>query len=158
MPQPITYQQESLVTVMSEIDELARLEWEEVQHDTDEKCLEPDWELFLILEDRGYLKIFTARSCGKLVGYFFATINPDLHSKGNFFVGNDAIFLHPNYRKGRVGIKLFQFTEKCLAEDGYDRLYVTTTEKNKIDRLMSYMGYKKVETRFLKKIGKENAS
>ena len=154
---PITYQQESLVTVMEEIEDLVKLEWEEVQHDPEEKVLALDWDTYLLLEDRGYLKVFTARSSGELVGYFCATINPDLHSKGSFFVSNDAIFLHPYYRKGRVGLKLFRFTEACLAEDGYDRLYVTTTERNKIDSLMSYLGYDKVETRFLKKIGKKHA-
>lgn len=155
---PITYQQEPLLTVLAEITDLAKLEWQEVQHDIEEKTLDPDWDTFMILEDRGYLKIFTVRFSGKLIGYFFATINPDLHTRGKFFASNDAIFLHPDYRKGRIGIGLFKFAEKCLSEDGYDRLYVTTTERNKIDGLMQYLGYKKVETRFLKKIGKEYAN
>lgn len=149
----IRYQQESVVTVMREIDTLAKLEWDEVQHDTHIKSLDPDWDIFLLLEEKGYLMIFTVRSEDKLVGYFFATINPNLHSKGNYIVSNDAIFLHPSYRKGMVGVKLFKFAEKCLAESGYDYLYVSTTERNKIDSLMDRMGYRKVETRFVKKIG-----
>ena len=150
----ITYQQEFLDTVMPEISKLAVLEWEEVQHDQDKKVLDPDWGIYLLLEEKGYLKIFTARSSGELVGYFFATVSPDLHSKGQFYVSNDAIFLHPKHRKGMIGVRLFQFTEKCLLEDGHDRLYVATTERNKIDSLMLRMGYDKVETRFLKKLGK----
>lgn len=154
---PITYQQESVVTVMNQVEALAKLEWEEVQHNKEERTLSPDWDLYMLLEDKGYLMIFTVRDSGKLVGYFFATISPNLHCKGDFVVANDAIFLHPDYRKSRIGVNLFKFTEKCLAESGYNFLYVSTTERNKIDGLMSYLGYEKVETRFLKRIGREDA-
>jgi GNAT superfamily N-acetyltransferase len=155
---PITYQQESLVTVKNELENLLQLEWEEVQHDVGADKPDPDWDTYFLLEDLGKLMIFTARSGGKIVGYFSATINPDLHCKGKMLVCNDAIFVHPDYRKSGVGIRLFKFAEKCLSEDGFDRLYVNTTERNNIDGLMSHMGYIKTESRHFKWIGKKHAN
>jgi GNAT superfamily N-acetyltransferase len=139
--------------VMHEIESLSILEWEEVQHDVGDIKFEPDWDLYFLLEERGYLMVFTVRDNKKLVGYFVVTINPNMHSKGNFIVSNDLIFLHPDYRKGFIGLKLFKFVEKCLVESGFTDLYVSTTERNVIDPLMFRMGYSKIETKFVKKIG-----
>lgn len=150
---PITYQQESLVTVARDLGELARLDWEEINHDDEAYPLDPDWDLYGMLEDAGSLFIFTVRDGGRLVGYFSVVKSPNPHSKGKFIFCNDVIFLHKDYRKGFIGYKLFQFVEKCLKEDGCTNLQVVFTKQYDITPLLSKLNYKPIESKFEKRLG-----
>jgi len=148
----ITYQQEPLHKVIHEINNLLYLDWQEVGRLEELYPLEPDWELYQIIEDNGSLRIFTARDSSKLIGYFTVVSSPSLHSKGKLIASNDVIFLHPAYRKGFVGVKLFKFAEKCIKEDGFQQLQVSYTEKFDISPILSMLGYTKVETKFEKRL------
>ena len=148
----VTYQQEPLYKVMGEVTELLALDWEEVGRSEDIYPLDLDWKLYQLLEDNNSLKIFTARFEGKLVGYFTVVVSPSLHSKGKFVAANDAIFLHPNYRKGLFGTKLFKFAERCIKEDGFQDLQVIYTERFDISPLLARLGYVKVETKYEKRL------
>lgn len=151
---PITYQQESLVTVIKDVGELARLDWEEINHDDEAYPFDPDWDLYSALEDVGALSIFTVRDGDRLVGYFSVVKSPNPHSKGKFIFCNDVIFLHKDYRKGFVGHKLFQFVEKCLKEDGCTNLQVIFTQQYNITPLLTKLGYKPIESKFEKRLDK----
>lgn len=148
----ITYQQEPLCKFIPDVNSLVALDWEEVGRPEIGYSLEPDWDLYRLLEDSGSLKVFTVRSEGNLIGYFTVVISPSLHSKGNFVVSNDAIFLRPDYRNSSVGIKLFKFVEDCIKEDGFSQLQITYTDKYDISSLLTRLGYCKVETKFEKRL------
>ena len=150
---PITYQQEPLFKVVPDVMDLAYLDWEEMYHDKGSYPFDPDWDLYYLLEESGSLLLFTARDSGKLIGYFSVIIGPSLHSKGKLVVSNDIIYLHKDYRKGLIGVKLFKFSEACLAESGYNQLQVITSERNNIDSLLKRLDYTKIETKFEKKLG-----
>lgn len=149
----ITYQQEALVSVVRDVTELARLDWEEINHDDEAYPFDPDWDLYEILEGSGALSIFTARDDGKLVGYFSVVKSPSLHSKGKFIFCNDVIYLHKDYRKGFVGVRLFKFVEECLKSDGCTNLQVIFTEQYDITSLLTRLGYSHIESKFEKKLG-----
>lgn len=149
---PVTYKQEPLASVIKDVIELARLDWEEINHDNEAYPFNPDWDLYEALEDRGALMIFTARDNDKLVGYFTVVKSPNPHSKGRFVVCNDVIYLHKDYRKGLVGLNLFRFVEKCLKEDGHTNLQVVFTKRYDISPLLTRMDYKMIETKFEKRL------
>ena len=86
------------------------------------------------------LKIFTVREHRKLVGYYIAFVTPSLHCKGLPQAIADVVYLHPDYRKGFTGYKLFKFAEQCLIEDGIKVLHLTTTEANPIDAIVGKLG------------------
>lgn len=146
----ITYQQEFLDTFIPDASPLIEKDWLEVQHDSATSKVDPDWDLYYLLEGKGNLYIFTCRVDGKLAGYFTAFVAPNPHSKGSLLVSNDAIFLDKPYRLGHIGIKLIRFSEECLRKDGYESLQITTTELNPIDNLMRRLGYFKVSSSFRK--------
>ena len=148
----ITYQQEPLCKFIPDVNSLVALDWEEVGRPEIGYHLEPDWDLYRLLEDSGNLKVFTVRSEENLIGYFTVVVSPSLHSKGNFVVPNDAIFLHPNYRSGNTGVKLFKFVEDCIKEDGFNQLQITYTDKCDISSFLTRLGYFKVETKFEKRL------
>ena len=146
----LTYQQEFIVSVRDYIEPLLEADWQEIEHNKGIRPLDPDWDMYADLEANDALRIYTVRDGRKLVGYFVVGLVPDLHSKGNRQAAADVIYLHPDYRKGLVGYKLFKFAEDNLRQEGFRSLLVTTTEVNPIDPIISRLGYNKVETKYEK--------
>jgi GNAT superfamily N-acetyltransferase len=147
---PLKYQQEFLDTFKKDVGDLLQKDYEEIEHNKELRNLDPDWDIYNILETQGSLMIFTCRDDLTLVGYFVVVTPPDLHSKGSVLAVADVIFLDKEYRVGLTGYKLFKFAEDCVRKDGFKTLHVTTTEMNPIDPLMSRLGYSKIETKYEK--------
>lgn len=147
---PITYQQESLASYRQDAEVLLQLHWEEIAINKHAIKLNPDWDAYYELEDLGQLKIFTARSDGKLVGYFIVICRNHLHYKDDVFAFNDVLYLHKDYRKGFTGAKLMKFAEKCLKEDGVSVLVVNTKRHKPFDTLLCWLGYKHAENVYTK--------
>ena len=146
----LKYQQEFLATIKQDAEDLLKKDYEEIEHNKELHKLNPDWEIYNILEEQNSLMIFTCRDELKLVGYFVVISTPNLHSKGSILAVADVIFLDKDYRRGLAGYKLFKFAEDCVRKDGFKTLHVTTTEMNPIDPLMSRLGYSKIETKYEK--------
>ena len=146
----LSYQQEFLIHVIDYVKPLLQTDWQEIEHNKSIRPLDPDWDAYFDLEAKGVLRVYTVRDIRKLVGYFVVCIVPNLHCKGNTQAVADVIYLHPEYRQGFTGYKLFKFAEDCLREEGFSSLIVTTTEMNPIDPLIGRLGYKKIETKYEK--------
>lgn len=146
------FQQEFInYTDPSEVIPLLQEDWDEIDHPAKRGCdLNPDWDTYRLLEERGLYKVFTARVGGTLVGYFGVFIAPSMHSKGHIMPMADAFYLKKEYRNSRIGIRLFKFVEKCMKEDGHKSLCVISTESYPLDKLLNRLKYTKVETRFEK--------
>ena len=149
----VKYQQEFLDGVVEDAKHLLEEHWEEVALNKDKIKLNPDWDAYHDLEQKGMLKAFTAREGDKLVGYFVVVVQRNLHYKDHLFASNDIVFLHPDYRKGRTGIKLIQFAEKCLKEDGVSVLAINTKVHKPFDNLMQFLKFSLVERIYSKYIG-----
>lgn len=149
----VTYQQEFLLTCKEEAKELIVEHWEEIAVNKEKIKLNPDWEAYQELEDHGRLKIFTARSSGKLVGYFVVFINRHIHYKDHIFAVNDIIFLNKDYRKGSAGIKLIKFAESCLKEDGVSVILLNSKVHKPFDPIMERLGFRLTERVYSKYIG-----
>lgn len=147
---PITYQQESLSTCKVDAEGLLKDHWEEIALNKDCIKLNPDWDAYFDLEESGNLKVFTARSDGKLIGYFVVLCRAHLHYKDHVFAFNDVLYLSKDYRKGMTGAKLIKFAEKCLKEDGVSILVVNTKRHKPFDILLSWLGFKHAENVYTK--------
>lgn len=156
MTRHITYQQEFLCSFAEESKELLQLHWQEIALNRDRIKLNPDWDAYEALESSGVLKVFTARSDNKLVGYFVVLVGNNLHYKDHLFATNDVIFLHRDYRKGLTGYKLIKFAEKCLSSDGVSVLNINTKLHKDFGPVLSRGGYNPIETVYSKYIKKEN--
>lgn len=149
----IEFKQEFLSQVEEECQELIRLHWEEIALNKDKIKLDPDWEAYHYLEQQGALNIFTARHNGKLIGYFsvFTAKNP--HYKDHLFASSDVIYLHKDFRKGFIGVKLIKFAEKCLRENGVSILNINTTVHQPFDPILSRLRFDLVERVYSKYLG-----
>jgi len=73
-----------------------------------------------------------------------------LHYKSCVTAIEDLYFVTKEFRKGRVGIKLFQYAEQVLKDRGVKRIVMHTKVHLDNTRLFEYLGYKMTDKVFTK--------
>jgi len=117
--------------------------------------LMPDYEAYGRLHVAGMLRCITVREDNELIGYAIFIVHPHLHYRSCITAFEDIYFLKKEHRKGRVGIRLFQFTEDVLKKEGVHRIIMHTKIHMDNTRLFEYLGYKltdKLFTKILEKV------
>ena len=75
-----------------------------------------------------------------------------IHYKSCKTAYEDVYYVKKEYRKGRVGIKLFQYAEMALKRIGVNRVIIHTKIHLDNSRLLEYLGYKFTDKLFTKMI------
>ena len=150
----ITYQEEYLIDCLDEMKPLLEEHWEEIALYKDKVKLDPDYDKYLLLDSLGLLHVLTVRDDAVLVGYFISFIQPHMHYKECTTAVNDILFIHPSYRKGSIGYKLFKKAEQALIELGVDVMIISSKVKNDFKPLMDKLEFNRVEYMYSKYIGK----
>lgn len=114
--------------------------------------LDPNYEAYFSLEKNNLLKVITCRKDGTLIGYIIFVITPHLHYKSMITAAEDIYYLTKAERKGRVGIKLFQYAEQYLKSIGINRIIFTTKVHLDNSRIFEYLDYKYIEKVYSKLI------
>ena len=117
--------------------------------------LMPDYEAYGRLYVARMLRCITVRDDNELIGYAIFIVHPHLHYRSCVTAFEDIYFLKKEERKGRVGIRLFQFAEGVLKKEGVDRIVMHTKIHMDNSRLFEYLGYKltdKLYTKILEKL------
>ena len=120
---------------------------------TKEFPLEPDYDAYRRIGQAGMLRTITCRADGELIGYIIFYIQPHLHYKDCLTAFEDLYFVKKEFRKGRVGIRLFQYAEKVLRQFGINRIVMHTKVHLDNSRLFEYLGYKWTDKVFTKILG-----
>ena len=120
---------------------------------TKEFPYEPDYETYRRLAQAGILRCITCRADGELIGYIIFSVHGHLHYKSCLTAFEDIYFVKKEYRKGRIGIRLFQYAEKVLKDRGVQRIIVSTKVHLDNSRLFEYLGYKHTDKTFSKMLG-----
>lgn len=150
----ITFQRESLAEWAKDIDPLAPLHYEELSLDGFKPLLFT--EKYLEAEQHDILCIATMRDDGKMVGYLFAALIPHLHYADSGLMGQvDMYFVHPDYRKGNIGIRFIRFAEEILRKKGAVKLYASCKVHRDLQPLWEACGYRFSDKVFTKRL-KEN--
>lgn len=147
-----TYQKERLPDIKDELAPLLSLHWEEIARHRDEIKLNVDWATYLELDALGILHITTARCDGRLIGYVINFVTPHLHYRDWVMANNDILFVHPDYRKGRVFLKLLNYTEQLLADRGVKNLYIHMKTAHDFSPILERLGYTEIERNFEKQL------
>src|SRR5258706_7796353 len=144
------YNIETLGQFLPDASELLVKNWKEIAAYSDIP-LKPDFDRYVKLEQEGRLFITTVRDDSKLVGYCIMFKDRHIHYKDMTIATNDVIYLDPEYREGRVGIKLIKLTE-----DLFKGCIVVWHSKNKhpaLGKVLEHFGYIPIETTYMKQIG-----
>jgi len=117
---------------------------------TKEFELEPDYDAYRRVAQAGMLRCVTVRNDDELIGYVIFFISPHLHYKSCVTATEDIYFVRKDFRKGRVGIKLFQYAEQVLRHCGVQRIVMNTKVHLDNSKLFEYLGYKMTDKVFTK--------
>jgi len=145
----IEYKNDSYVDCLDQWKMIIKDHYDELSV-TKEYELEPDYEAYQKLWDSNGMRFISCKNDDKLIGYIIFFLAPHLHYKSCFTAFEDIYFLKKEYRKGRVGLKMFQFAEKILKEQGINRVIYNTKVHSDNSRLFEYLGYKFVDKVFTK--------
>lgn len=107
----VTFQKELVYQVVNDVGELLKLHYQELTLNKDRIALNPMWERYAALEQADAFVVFTARDDGQLIGYSAFFVNRHMHYGDLVMCNNDVLFLHPDHRTGRTGIKLIRYCE-----------------------------------------------
>lgn len=117
---------------------------------TKEYELEPDYDMYKLLADHNWLRCITCRCDGELIGYIVFIIRPHLHYKSCLTATEDVYYVKKEYRKGRVGLRLFMYAEQVLKGLGVNRVVMHTKVHLDNSRIFEYLGYKNTDKVFSK--------
>ena len=145
----ITYHDEDPTVFFKELAPILPEHYEELCV-TKDFPLEPDLAAYERLRVAGMLKAVTCRNDGELVGYIIFIVQPHLHYMSCITAFEDLYYVKKEYRKGRTGIKLFQFSEEVLKDAGVGRIIMHTKIHMDNSRLFEYLGYKNTDKLFTK--------
>lgn len=145
------FQAERPSDCFEEVKPLLELHADELRHYRDIP-LEPDWAAYQAMEDRGELRAFSARDCGRLVGYAVFFVRPNHHYRSSLQAHQDILYVHPAYRTGTTGLRLIWLAEKRLAAQGVQVVYHHAKRTNKTGELLGRLGYDLVDEIWAKRL------
>jgi hypothetical protein len=96
--------------------------------------------VFVILNDDDEIK-----------GYSIFRITEHPHHQLKLVGYQDVTYIHPDYRKGIVGLKFYKYIEKELSEEVH-ALIISHTFKKDLSPLFKRMGYNPLEISYIKEI------
>lgn len=112
--------------------------------------LVPDYDAYKKLADAEMLRCITVRADDEVIGYAIFIIQPHLHYMTCKTAFEDIYYIRPDFRKGRVGIRLFKYAEEVLKGIGVNRIIMHTKIHMDNSKLFEYLGYKLTDKLFTK--------
>jgi GNAT superfamily N-acetyltransferase len=134
---------------VEELEKLFPLNYEELCV-TKDFPLAPDYDAYKRLAEAGMLRCITVRADEEVIGYAIFIIQPHLHYRTCKTAFEDIYFIRKEYRKGKIGIRLFQYAEQVLKGIGVQRIIMHTKVHLDHSRLFEYLGYKWTDKLFTK--------
>lgn len=131
---------ERLSDVLDEIKPVHQAHWQETEKYRHGIELNPNYEYMCNAEANGRFMLFTVRHEGKLVGNCMMYLSKSTHTQ-RWVAEEDTIFILPEYRKGRLGVRLIHYVEQVLRGMGVTEIRVTVKTVNKVGTLLTHLGY-----------------
>lgn len=142
---PVEFAVEAYREVVEEVKGLLEDHWQEIALDKDAIKLEPDWDNYRWLAERGMLHIVTARDDGWLVGYHVSVVRPHMHYRSSLTCYADIMYLKPEYRLGMTGYKLIRFFRDSVKARGVQKIYMMTKLALDLDPILRRLGFTPIE-------------
>lgn len=135
-----------------EAQELLRLHWDEIAPYRDLFTLNPNVELYEAAEKAGGIVIITARQSGALIGYIVMMLHKHMHYQHVLVATDDIHFIHPDHRKGRVGLHLIAAAEREMKRRGAGMMTLRTKVDHNHGLLFEHLGYDAQDVVYTKRL------
>jgi len=149
----ITYQEESFYNVDDTWKVLFEKHYQEIAWKKDKIKLNVDYKKYESIFKLGQLKIYTAREDGLIIAYAWWFVITHLHYMDCMKAMNDVLYVDPDKRGGRTGIKLIQFSELELKKLGVHTIGMHIKKSFDWGIVAERLGYEPVETLYEKFVG-----
>lgn len=138
----IAVQVESVRQCWDDIYPLAKQHQESTKSYRRHEPFNPDRERYIQYNDMGFFHLITARDNGRLVGYFGVYTSQSMHSQLNMAT-EDTFYVHPEYRHGRVALRILRYVETYLQTLGVHEVLFSCEIDNRtgIQGLLAMLGY-----------------
>jgi GNAT superfamily N-acetyltransferase len=150
----LTFRTETLSQAKADGEPLLRRHWQEIAHYQDIPYA-PMWDRYEMLEASGMLRIYTARLDGQLVGYCVFTVMFNIHYGSSLEANEDVLFLAPEQRKGRVGIRLIKFADELLRSEGVQVVRRHVKLAHDFGAIYQRLGYEPVDQIYMRRLDKD---
>lgn len=114
--------------------------------------LNPHFETYFELQDKGMASLFTARVNGELKGYSVFFVIPHLHYPHLKWATADVLFMDKAHR-GIGSIKFLQWCDRTLREHGVDVVVRQVNAFCDYSRTLERMSYARMETSYIRRLG-----
>jgi GNAT superfamily N-acetyltransferase len=145
-----TAQVEDFFAALPEMLPMLPRHWEELALDKDVIPLDPRWDEYRALYERGKLLLVTLRERGHLVGYCWVIIAPSLHYGSSLHGTIDIFWIDPRHRGRMGGRRLFRAVEAELRRRGVMRWVASSKLHRDCGRLLAAIGMQPFETLYAK--------
>ena len=144
------FQEEKFQDVYKEAEPILLIHWKELANNQDIRPLDPDYERYCKLQDKGILNIFTARVDSKLVAYSSFIIANHLHYKTWKMALNDIYYVDPTYRKQGLGLAFFKNMEQWLKDKNVNQVNLQDKVKQPHKEMFEALGFTHTENNYEK--------
>jgi hypothetical protein len=147
-----TFQRESYTpTLIEEIAPLLYAHWKEIATYRDIE-LKPQWDTYMAHEQQGYLRIYTVRHLGRLVGYSVYVVAKNLHYADSLQANNDIVYLAPELRGKFLGMRFLKWCDASLKADGVQSVILHIKKAHDWGSMAERLGYFAEETIYRRRL------
>lgn len=154
---PTVIAAESFTAILPELMPLFRLHWQDLALYKDRMPLCPRVEIYEKMERAGELLMLTARTDGRLIGYFIGCIAPALHYATTIHGQTDIVYVHPEVRGRGIVLKLFLAAEEAMRARKVGIWHAGSKLGNPLhasmDRVLTWMGFAPTDLYYGKWLG-----
>lgn len=114
--------------------------------------LNPDYDTYYALHKAGALFVLGVFFEDKLVGYSISICSVHLHYKDIYICANDLLYIDPEFRRSKLGLRLIIETELTAKKRGASQMIWSAKPSSTLARLMESKGYRLHDLIFLKEM------
>lgn len=115
--------------------------WDEIARNKRVMVLKPDVKRYHNLEAAGLLFTVGAYVDAQLVGYSVNIVSPHLHYSDLVVASNDVLYIDPEHRAGKLGLRLMRATEGIAKEAGAQLMLWHAKQGTRLNDLLPRLGY-----------------
>jgi GNAT superfamily N-acetyltransferase len=149
----LNVERESFEGNLDDLNTFFPLQWKETIYPDGKEQLNPNFEVYIEAEKNNSLIFISLKKDNKLIGYFLGIKYQYPHSKDEYYVLQDSIFIHPDFRGIGGGVKLIKKLEEECKKEGVSRILLCSRAHNNITKLFERMDYNLSEVYYSKYIG-----
>lgn len=121
---------------------LQHAHWDELATNKAIMKLDPATSRYRDIEQAGALFAVLAYDGDMMVGYSVNFVSVNLHYSALLMAQNDVLFVHPDYRTGRTGLRLMQETEAAATKHGAGMMIWHAKEGSPLAGILPRIGYR----------------